>query len=67
MRRLAFVGIANSRVIGPTAHRGPYHDLSRSSIRTPYCLGVAGETASYLDLEDSLGAHLPAALAIVTC
>jgi RND superfamily putative drug exporter len=35
------------------------------AIHTPYYLGVAGETASYLDLEHSLGAHLPLALAIV--
>ncbi len=35
------------------------------AIHTPYYVGVAGETASYLDLEHSLGAHLPAALAIV--
>ena len=35
------------------------------AIHTPYYLGVAGETASYLDLEHSLGDHLPAALAIV--
>ncbi len=35
------------------------------AIRTPYYVGVAGETASYLDLEHSIGAHLPAALAIV--
>jgi uncharacterized membrane protein YdfJ with MMPL/SSD domain len=34
-------------------------------IRAPYYLGVAGQTASYLDLEHSLGAHLPAALAVV--
>jgi RND superfamily putative drug exporter len=35
------------------------------AIHTPYYLGVAGQTASYLDLEHSLGAHLPVALAIV--
>jgi RND superfamily putative drug exporter len=35
------------------------------AIQTPYYLGVAGQTASYLDLEHSLGAHLPAALAVV--
>ena len=35
------------------------------AIHTPYYVGVAGETASYLDLEHSLRAHLPAALAIV--
>ena len=35
------------------------------AIRTPYYLGVAGQTAAYLDLEHSLGAHLPAALGLV--
>ncbi len=35
------------------------------AIHTFYYLGVAGETASYLDLEHSLGAHLPAMLALV--
>ncbi|HKO27878.1 MAG TPA: MMPL family transporter [Solirubrobacteraceae bacterium] len=35
------------------------------AIHAPYYLGVAGQTASYLDLEHSLGAHLPAALAVV--
>ena len=35
------------------------------AIHTPYYLGVAGETASYLDLEHSLAAHLPAVLAVV--
>ena len=35
------------------------------AIHPPYYLGVAGQTASYLDLEHSLGAHLPAVLAVV--
>ena len=35
------------------------------AIHTPQYLAVAGETASYLDLEHSLGAHLPAVLAVV--
>jgi RND superfamily putative drug exporter len=35
------------------------------TIHTTYYLRVAGETASYLDLEHSLGAHLPAVLAVV--
>ena len=35
------------------------------AIHTPYYLGVAGQTASYLDLEHSLGAHLPAVLFVV--
>jgi RND superfamily putative drug exporter len=35
------------------------------AIHTSYYLGVAGQTASYLDLEDSLGTHLPAVLTVV--
>jgi len=51
--------------------RGPLTDSTEQlvrdvrAIRTPYYLGVAGDTASYLDLEHSLGAHLPAVLAVV--
>jgi uncharacterized membrane protein YdfJ with MMPL/SSD domain len=35
------------------------------SIHEPFYLGVAGETASFLDLEHSLAVHLPAVIAIV--
>ena len=35
------------------------------AIREPFYVGVSGQTAAYIDLEDSLGAHLPAVLAIV--
>ncbi len=35
------------------------------AMHTTYYLGVAGQTASYLDLEHSLGSHLPAVLAVV--
>jgi RND superfamily putative drug exporter len=35
------------------------------AIHTPMYVGVAGETAAYLDLEHSLGAHLPAVLGVV--
>jgi RND superfamily putative drug exporter len=34
-------------------------------LREPVYAGVAGTTASYVDLEHSLGAHLPAVLAVV--
>jgi uncharacterized membrane protein YdfJ with MMPL/SSD domain len=34
-------------------------------MHSPYYLGVAGETAAYLDLEHSLAVHLPAVLAVV--
>src|SRR5882724_12047791 len=35
------------------------------AINAPVYLGVAGQTASHLDLEHSLGAHLPAVLAVI--
>jgi RND superfamily putative drug exporter len=35
------------------------------SIRTPFYVGVAGQTAAFVDLEHSLGAHLPAVLGVV--
>ena len=42
-------------------------DLVREvrALKTPFYLGVAGETAAYLDLEHSLAVHLPAVLAVV--
>ncbi|HEY2258344.1 MAG TPA: MMPL family transporter [Solirubrobacteraceae bacterium] len=53
----------------------PIHDpLSQASQRLvadvrsrpePVAVGVAGQTAAYVDLEHSLGAHLPAVLAVV--
>jgi RND superfamily putative drug exporter len=35
------------------------------ALRPPFYLGVAGETASFVDLKHSLASHLPAVLAIV--
>src|SRR5205085_9495311 len=35
------------------------------AIERPFYIGVAGQTASFVDLEHSLGAHLPAVLAVV--
>jgi uncharacterized membrane protein YdfJ with MMPL/SSD domain len=35
------------------------------AIRAPVYLGVAGQTAAFLDLEHSLGSHLPAVLAVM--
>jgi RND superfamily putative drug exporter len=39
------------------------HDVR--AIHTSFYLGVAGQTAAYLDLEHSLGVHLPVVIAIV--
>ncbi len=46
---------------------GPTKQLVRSirAIRAPVYIGVAGQTAAFLDLEHSLGAHLPAVLAVI--
>jgi uncharacterized membrane protein YdfJ with MMPL/SSD domain len=35
------------------------------AIQTPYYLGVAGDTAGFVDLEHSLGAHLPIVLTLI--
>jgi RND superfamily putative drug exporter len=46
---------------------GATKQLVRSirAIRAPVYIGVAGQTAAFLDLEHSLGAHLPAVLAVI--
>jgi RND superfamily putative drug exporter len=41
------------------------HDVRALGQTQPMYVGVAGESASFVDLEHSLGAHLPAVLAIV--
>jgi RND superfamily putative drug exporter len=49
-----------------------YSNASRDLVRTirrlhpPFSLGVAGETAAFVDLEHSLGSHLPIVLLLVT-
>jgi RND superfamily putative drug exporter len=55
--------------VAPT--QAPLSDASQTLLHrirgldVPYYLGVAGQTASYVDLEHSLGAHLPLVLAVV--
>ena len=39
------------------------HDIR--ALHQPVYVGVAGQTASYVDLEHSLGSHLPIVLGIV--
>ncbi|MGN6168350.1 MAG: MMPL family transporter [Solirubrobacteraceae bacterium] len=63
-------GRANSLLQVAPVH-GPLTDPTKQLVRdvrgihTPFYLGVAGQTASYIDLEQSLGAHLPAVLGVV--
>ncbi len=51
--------------------RAPLSDTSQQLVRDvralhpPFYLGVAGQTAAYVDLEHSLAVHLPAVLAVV--
>jgi uncharacterized membrane protein YdfJ with MMPL/SSD domain len=51
--------------------QGPLTDATKQlvhdvrALRVPYYLGVAGETAAYVDLEHSLAVHLPAVLGVV--
>jgi uncharacterized membrane protein YdfJ with MMPL/SSD domain len=50
----------------PPLSDGAQQLLSRvRTLDEPFYLGVSGQTAGYVDLEDSLGAHLPAVLAVV--
>jgi uncharacterized membrane protein YdfJ with MMPL/SSD domain len=71
-------GVARAQAAGPNlsllavapAHRPlsePTKQLVRDvrAIHAPFYIGVAGQTAAYLDLEHSLGAHLPAVLAVI--
>ena len=58
-------------LISVAPRRGPLTSQTQQlvrnvrAIRTPFYVGVAGETASFVDLENSLSAHLPLVLAIV--
>jgi RND superfamily putative drug exporter len=51
--------------------KAPLSDETKQLVRTvrainaPMYIGVAGQTAAYLDLEHSLGAHLPAVLGVI--
>jgi putative drug exporter of the RND superfamily len=61
----------NLSLIAVAPARTPLSDASQQlvrdvrALRTPFYLGVAGQTAAYVDLEHSLAAHLPAVLAVV--
>ena len=79
IRRLPDVsGVARPQAAGPNlsliavapVHRPlsePTKQLVRDvrAIHAPFYIGVAGQTAAFLDLEHSLGAHLPAVLAVI--
>jgi RND superfamily putative drug exporter len=62
-RRLSLIEVASSTPTYGAASRQLVHEVR--SLRTPFYLGVAGDTAGYVDLEHSLGTHLPLVLALV--
>ena len=62
-RTLSLIEVAPSTPTYSAASRQLVHDVR--ALRTPFYLGVAGDTAGYVDLEHSLGTHLPLVLALV--
>jgi RND superfamily putative drug exporter len=62
-RELSLIDVAPSTPTYGAASRQLVHDVR--ALRTPFYLGVAGDTAGYVDLEHSLGTHLPLVLALV--
>jgi RND superfamily putative drug exporter len=70
--------VAPARPAGPTTSllavapvRSPFTDSTQRLVRDvralhePYYVGVAGQAASFVDLKQSLGAHLPAVIGVV--
>jgi uncharacterized membrane protein YdfJ with MMPL/SSD domain len=62
-RRLSLIDVAPSTSTYGAASRQLVHDVR--SLQTPFYLGVAGDTAGYVDLEHSLRTHVPLVLALV--
>jgi putative drug exporter of the RND superfamily len=60
---LALIDVAPSTPTYSAASRRLVHTVR--SLRTPFYVGVAGQTASFVDLEHSLRVHLPFVLALV--
>ena len=60
---LSLIDVAPSTPTYGAASRRLVHEVR--SQRTPFYLGVAGDTAGYIDLERSLSTHLPLVLALV--
>jgi uncharacterized membrane protein YdfJ with MMPL/SSD domain len=62
---------ANNSLLAVAPVRRPLSGQTKQLVReiraidTPVYVGVAGQTAAFLDLEHSLGAHLPAVLALI--
>jgi uncharacterized membrane protein YdfJ with MMPL/SSD domain len=62
-RDLTLLDVAPSTPTYSAASRQLVQDLR--GLRTPFYVGVAGDTARFVDLEHSLGTHLPLVLGLV--
>lgn len=62
-RNLSLIDVAPSTPTYSAASQHLVHAVR--ALRTPFYLGVAGDTAGFVDLEHSLGTHLPLVLAVV--
>src|SRR5439155_14678093 len=60
---LALIDVAPSTPTYSAASRQLVHAVR--AVHPPFYLGVAGDTAGFVDLEHSLGTHLPFVLALV--
>jgi uncharacterized membrane protein YdfJ with MMPL/SSD domain len=62
---------ADTSLLAVAPVHGPLTTTTRQLVKNvraidePFSLGVAGQTASFVDLEHSLGSHLPAVLGVV--
>jgi uncharacterized membrane protein YdfJ with MMPL/SSD domain len=62
---------ANNTLVAVASVQRPLSGATKQLVRNiraihaPVYIGVAGQTAAFLDLEHSLGAHLPAVLAVI--
>jgi RND superfamily putative drug exporter len=62
---------AGTSLLAVAPVKGPLTTTTRQLVKNvraidePFYVGVAGQTASFVDLEHSLGSHLPAVLAVV--
>ena len=62
-RQFSLIDVAPSTPTYSAATQRLVHAVRE--LRTPFYLGVAGETAGFVDLEQSLGGHLPLVLGLI--
>jgi putative drug exporter of the RND superfamily len=61
--RLSMIAVAPRGAVLSAETKQLVHQVR--ALRVPFYMGVAGQTAGYVDLEASLAAHLPAVLAVI--